>query len=670
MMKDEHMKNIMISNNDISLTITEDGRFNFTQGSTCWENSALAVVNYYDRQHPRPEAVMLPSSTSVQFGTPGTLSMSAKGFFELEKVDETAIKVQANFPQIDLSFPFTMTLDEVSNGFRILFESDDIVENRSSLYRILSVEFLPCFGAATTGDEGYLVLPNWCGSKMNFNHTVSRELRQTIYSSNDQWEFNCNMPVFGINRSFGTLSCVVAAGENDAKIVCRQHWEENALNSAHPEFVLRWEQQDELISGPRELRYSFAPAEYEHGEGYVHVGHQYRKWLEAERNLQSWDEKAATRPEAVDYRDRFFLKIFMGYKEPTAEGTGQYHSTCTFEETQEILEDLQSRGIKNICAILVGWGIDGHDGKTPTRFPVDERLGGEEGMRALTAWCKEQDIMLGVHDSYGGSYTCSEEHNTDDLIHHRSGEYWESVIWSGGQCHRICPEVYLEKHVKRDIPMISNLGIHGHHHIDAVGAFMPCYSQDHPLTLRSANIACNREMFKVATGTIGSVSTEMPFGSYFDVVDGFYHSYTHLFSWFRGCKAAQFSDGLIPLLALATHGSIKSMHSVSGKIELAHMAAYGLTPQAEVCVRPSPLFGVPAYDDAKERIVQSYELFYGESGLSTLTESREIVAIYEPAPDVRRICYEGNIEITANEGDIEYRGILPGTFQMKSGEDF
>jgi hypothetical protein len=112
------------------------------------------------------------------------------------------------------------------------------------------------------------------------------------------------------------------------------------------------------------------------------------------------------------------------------------------------------------------------------------------------------------------------------------------------------------------------------------------------------------------------------------------------------------------------------MHSVSGKIELAHMAAYGLTPQAEVCVRPSPLFGVPAYDDAKERIVQSYELFYGESGLSTLTESREIVAIYEPAPDVRRICYEGNIEITANEGDIEYRGILPGTFQMKSGEDF
>ncbi len=658
------MKTATISTDDISLTISEDGMVSFSQGTIRWENSALAMINYYDRQHPRPEAVMLPSSTSVQFGTPGTLSMSAKGFFEVEKLGDSAIRVHADFPQIEISFPFTITLDPASDGFRIHLDSSDIVEGRAQLYRILSIEFLPCFGAARTGEEGYLVLPNWCGTKMNFSHTVSRELRQTIYSSNDQWEFNCNMPVFGINRSFGTLSCVLAAGENDAKLVCRQHWEENALNSVHPEFVLRWEQQDELISGPRELRYSFAPAEYEHGEGYVHVGLHCRQWLETEQSLKTWDEKSSSRPEAVDFRDRYFLKIFMGYKEPTPEGTGSYHATCTFEETLKILADLQSRGVKKICAILVGWGIDGHDGKTPTRFPVDERLGGEQGLRSLTSWCKEQDIMLGVHDSYGASYTCSEEHDTADLIHHRSGEYWESVIWSGGQCHRICPAVYLEKHVKRDIPMISDLGIHGHHHIDAVGAFMPCYSEDHPLPMRADTIAYNREMFKIASGTIGSVSTEMPFGSYFDVVDGFFHSYTHLYPWFRGCKAAQFCDELIPLLALATHGSIKSMHSVKGRLECAHMAAYGLAPQSEVCVRPSPLFGIASYEENKEAIVKAYAAFYGDDGLSILTENKKLHAVFDIAPGIRRLLYEGNIEVIANESKEEYFGIQPGSFQV------
>ncbi len=184
------------------------------------------------------------------------------------------------------------------------------------------MEVLPEFGAAKTGEPGYLTLPNWSGCQTFFDKTYPREARQTIYSSNDQWEHVCNMGVFGITRAHGTLCGIVAAGDYDAELICRIHWEQAQSNSVHPQFIYRWQQQDERIAGRREMRYFFAPADYERGEGYVFCGKSYREFLRRERGLLTWEEKAIQRPAALDYRDRFFLKIFMAYKDPQADGRG------------------------------------------------------------------------------------------------------------------------------------------------------------------------------------------------------------------------------------------------------------------------------------------------------------------------------------------------------------
>lgn len=656
---------VLLESENVRLQIDSNGKVTFTRGDAAWHAPVIAVLHYYDRQHPRPETVTLPTSDSTAFGTPGTLSFSAEGNFDAERIDDRTVRIKARFPAIQITFPITFRLDPDDAGFQVTVDSGGIGEDYSRLYRMLSLEILPNFGAARTGEEGYLVLPNWCGAQMFFDHKVSRELRQIVYSSNDQWEYNCNMPFFGIHRSFGTMSGLLTAGEMDARLVCRQHYERDRVNCVHPEFVFRWEQQDDLMSGRREIRYSFAPVRPDK-EGYVHVARNYRDWLTAESNLKTWDEKAQSRPEAVDYRDRFFLKFFMAYKEPHPEGRGTYHATCTFEEVREILEDLLARGVHRICAILVGWNIDGHDGMPPTRFPVDERLGGEAAMRDLIEWCRENDIMLGVHDSYGASYSCSPEHNTDDLIRHRTGEYWESVIWSGGRSHKICPSVYVEKHVRRTIPRIADLGVHGHHHIDAVGSFMPCFSEDHPLPRRSGTIRCNRRMFGIATEVMGSVSTEMPFGSYFDVIDGVYHSFTTLFSFHAACRAAAFCDRLVPISAIVLHGSVKLMRGVGGETDGGtHMAAFGLSPQWEVSKRPAPHFGITTYDEAKDKLISFYHTFYGEQGLSLLLEDKRLKSVHEPAEGVRCLRYEGGYEVIANESEHEFDGLAPGTFELR-----
>lgn len=653
--------------NDSSLEINESGKFEFRlRSAEVWKTDApLVVLHYYDRQHPRAQVVSVPSSEQYAYGTPGTGSLSAVGRIELQQNSAGSAALVVHFPQIFLTLELKVTLDENGAGFRIRLEKEGVSESHSRLYRILSLEVLPEFGAARSGESGYLVLPNWSGCQTFFNKAYPREVRQTLYSSNDQWENACNMPVFGIHRNQGTLCGLVAAGDFDAQLVCRVHWEERQANSVHPLLVYRWQQEDEMLAGPREVRYRFAPAEYDGGEGYVLCGKTYREFLRAERGLLSWDEKAAKRPVVLEYRDRYFLKIFMAYKEPAADGHGPYYTTCTFDEAREILEDCLARGIKKLTAILVGWGRDGHDGMPPTRFPVDDRLGGEEAMKRLISWCKEKDILLGVHDSYGAMFPASPEFNTEDLVCHRSGEYWESIIWSGGQVHVICPAVFVEKHVKRDLPAIRNLGVYGHHHIDAVGSFMTCYSKDHPLEKRADYVNGVRKMFEFATQTIGSVSTEMPFGPYFDVVDGFFHSFTHPYKFHRASDVGRyFLDRSIPLVPIALHGSVNCGENI-GYHSLHHLD-WGLTLQTEVCVRPSSAYGILTYDRQKEELAKRYELYYGPENLVQRFAGLWIEERRELAADVHTTRYSDGTRVVVNRGKESWNGIEPDSYRIEA----
>lgn len=633
-----------ISKGGANIEINSKGLMTFSNSSGTWENNGpLLVLNYYDRQHPRAQAVALPSADSTTFGTAGTLSLSCTGEHECVETAQGEISLTGIFKEAEIKVSLIFRIEEDGSGFRIEFSHNDIDEYNPRLYRVLSVEILPQFNAASTGESGYMILPNWSGIKMFFNKTVSRELRQTVYSSNEQWEYCCNMPIFGMYRNNGIMSGLISQGECDAKLVCRQHYEEAHINSVHPELVLRWQQEDDVIDGKREVRYAFGGENFHSGEEYGFVAKRYRDCLYQEKGLKTWEQKAQTHPEAIDYRDRFMLKFFMAYKEPHPEGKGKYHPTTTFAEVREILEDLLKQGVSRICAIIVGWNIDGHDGMPPTRMPVDERLGGETAMRELITWCDKKDIMLGVHDSHGYAYPCSPEFDIGDLIRHRSGEYWESIVWSGGQAHRICPEIMLKKYVRRDMEDVARIGIHGHHHIDAVGSFMPCYSKEHPLSLRSQTIECYREMFNIATEIMGSASTEMAFGPYFDVVDGIYHCYKNPSPWHLASPAALFRDESIPLLNIALHGSVKICMS-AGKYSEAAMA-WGIAPQWEVSTHPAPHFGIKTYKESREKLIDIYMKTYGDEGYCLKTEGLLIDSCRDDSNGNYEIIFENGTDI-------------------------
>jgi len=653
-----------------TLFVDESGAFRFVpaSGETWSTSQPFLILHYYDRQHPRAQAVAAPSGDGQSFGTAGTPSLSAKGILHTVSSGDGSVRLKADFPNVHISIFLNIALGQGGSGFSVSIEDDDIVEGMPELYRILGVEILPDFGAAVTGEAGYLTLPNWSGCQTFFDKSYPREVRQTIYSSNDQWEHVCNMAVFGITRAQGTLCGMVTAGDYDAQLVCRVHWEQAQTNSVHPHLIYRWEQQDDRIAGLREIRYTFTAPTYDGGEGYVFCGKSYREFLRDERGLLTWEEKAEKRPVVLSYRDRFFLKIFMAYKDPQADGHGSYHATCTFVEARAIIEDCIDRGISSLAVMLVGWGQDGHDGMPPTRFPVDERLGGETGFRELIAWCAENDVMLGVHDSYGESYQCSPDFDPADVIRHRSGELWQGVIWSGGQVHKVCPSVFVEKHTKREVPAVRALGIYGHHHIDAIGSFMTCHSPEHPLQQRADFAREIRHMFSYIQDEMGSVSTEMPFGPYFDVIDGLFHSYSHPSEWHRASPVGRhFLDRSIPLLSIVLHGSVNCGENVGHLLDdPLHWLDWGLTPAWEVCMRSSPSFGIISYAAAADDLASIYQRYFGQDGLLAHLNSLLIEGRWELADGVSRTLYSDGTVLTVNRSSADWNGIPASDYQVES----
>lgn len=668
----EKIKSTILTAGQSVLTITDSGMLTFNMDGGVWQSSSLCILHYYDRQHPRTQQVLVPWNDSQLFGTMGTLSLSTRSTLDVIKIDELSAMLKIKCDTIHIDIDLILKINAAGDGFDISAAPDSVRENLPRLYRLLGLEILPQFGAATTGEKGYLTLPNWYGCQTFFDQTYPREAWQTIYSSNDQWENVCNAPVFGITRGHGTLCCLIAEGDEDAQLVCRRHWEAEQANSVHPYLVWRWEQQDDLISGPRQVRYSFAGPDCPAGEGYAFAALQYRNFLRQSRGVQNWADKGKSRPEALDYAGRFFLKIFMAYKEPHPEGKGKYHCTCTCDEAREILTECQNRGMAKLAVILVGWGQDGHDGKCPTYLPVDERVSGEEKMKELIAWCRENDIMLGVHTSHNAAYPCSDEFSVDELVRHRTGEYWESIVWSGGQAHRICPQISLNKHVKRDLPALAQLGFHGHHHYDAIGGFMCCHSPEHPVKNRSEYINLIREECRVAVNTMGSLSTEMPFGQYYGVMDGFFHSFTNPGTYLRNCAIGRhFLDRVVPLTGIALHGSHNCGESIGAadNARLTEMVDMGVSPQFEVCMRPSPSFGIPAYETKAAALQKAYAFSFGPDGYMTRLGMLDIDGRWEPVAGVSKTLYSDGTIVTVNRGGVEYDGILPGEYQIKQKEN-
>ncbi len=376
------------------------------------------------------------------------------------------------------------------DGDRTLVRLDKGLESSNIKY----IDFDYYGEIARGGDNGYMVVPNE-GMICTFKERADTEYIAERYA----------MPIFGVKTDERTFLATVIGMPYDYSLICGV---KDGKYYIFPRFNINGDAlyEDIIIS---------YLALYKENADYSGMARAYRKYQLERGECTPIKERAKTSP-ALEYaRDSVMIRIRLGWKpmptpqmHQTPENEPEMITACSFDRVCDIIDELQNQGVKKAEICLVGWNRKGHDGRWPQAFPIEEQLGGEEGLKRLIEKAHAAGFAIVCHTNSTDTYEISEMWNSDDLILNKDGTLPKDSPWSGGQMYQLCPCVAL-KQAKELFPKLSALGFRGVHYIDVLNIVMPrkCYNEKHRLNVRES-IEESRRLMKLAREQFGGYSSE------------------------------------------------------------------------------------------------------------------------------------------------------------------
>ncbi len=298
--------------------------------------------------------------------------------------------------------PLEYTLE--ADGLKVRIPAEQIIEKGGA--QIYSIQVLRYFGASNMADEdgGYMLIPNGSGSIINFNNgkTDADPYSQYVYGIDPvsaQYLVRENleqirMPLFGMyykNTDTG-LFAVIEKGDSQAMISANVSGKLNSYNYVYPTFITRGYDklsmfgttgneadipiiEPDIYDTDMVVRYSFLTSEH---SGYSGMANYYRDKLVAEGTFTKLENKDSI---------PFYMDLIGGVKK-TANVLGvQYLDVMpmtTYEQAEEIIDDLTAGGVKRIVANYQGWFNEGYYHDAPNKIKLVKELGSKKELEALS----------------------------------------------------------------------------------------------------------------------------------------------------------------------------------------------------------------------------------------------------------------------------------------------
>ncbi|MFW6336065.1 MAG: DUF5696 domain-containing protein [Phycisphaeraceae bacterium] len=249
------------------------------------------------------------------------------------------------------------------------------------------------------------------------------------------------------------------------------------------------------------------------------AGVHLRRHLTQDLGKPTLEARCAQSAETASLLRSFVMKPFFGLQmqvlmvnadgRPAAPPPFQVH--MTFDEAAHWLGRIHDAGVKHVHTQSTGWNVRGHDGLWPTKFPVERRVGGEQGLRRMIGQGHELGFTMSLHDNFACSMLESPDHRDDWVRHDEHGQPHVNGFWGGGyKCIRLgrrVPDAWIENQLART----RALGISGSYYIDGIGN--PLYIDYHPTDpgTRTQYAQGINKFLSHAKHTFGSVATECGF---------------------------------------------------------------------------------------------------------------------------------------------------------------
>lgn len=400
------------------------------------------------------------------------------------------------------------------------------------------LDFCPEFLTSAEDTDGYAIVPRGTkeGGTMLCRFTDKPDC-EYISDSNQ-------MPIFGFKTSERTVFAVVTGMTFEYKIVVGA---KAGIYYLYPRFYLNGKNLYEDMT----VEYHILPK----GSDYNDMAALYRSI----KNPMPLKKRAEESEEVKYAAESIELRIRMAWKpvpapvlHQTPENEPEVIVGCTTKRAEEILNAMKAAGIDKAEVCLVGVEIKGHDGRWPQLLPIEETIGGQEGLEALGKHGQSLGYQMTVHTNSTDMYEIADCWSENALVVNSDGSYsTDSIPWGGGLPYHVCPQC-MSEFTNKHLDLVSGMGFRGVHYIDVLSNFPPknCYSNIHPSTAKESGKAIcdiadkSREVF-------GGFASEGPFDYLSDHMD--YVLYT---SYNLCGEQHPICDETIPFWQLVFHGSI------------------------------------------------------------------------------------------------------------------
>ncbi len=582
------------------------------------------------------------------------LEIYAKAEFRVERVRTYAInQVEAAPDSVHVSIGDDARQIRVGlwlkirNGeLSVTMPMAEVYEDKSATHRLFSIVLLPGLMKADHG--GALLMPLNSGMLCNPAGKPKLADRFMIYGEQARWELLPTLPVAAVQTPTGGLFALARRGAEETE--CHVATDGNGTGEIGFGLSLRQFWPDPVEFATREIVYCPIPRTAD----LVHfAAKRLRRHVMEDLGKRTVKQRAEESPEVRSLLQSYIMKLFYAVENRGIMMQGQakgdpitFKFYMSFAEAAANLRRLHAAGIDKIHTQSVGWNPSGHDGLWPTRFPIEDRLGGEAAFRDLIATGRQLGYTMNVHDNQLCAVARSPDFDPGKVCHDQWGQPMGLGEWGGGVTYVPNALARSEAEIEGTMRGLQALGLNGAGYLDGMGN--PLYRDYHPghRMTRTGYARGTNRLIDIAKRVYGAAGTEcgfmycaIPADSMCTMGDEW-----HMKSCWPDWPATMLMDKRVPCWALALHDLIivEGVHSPDWP-SLMRGILFGLHPRDEWSAHPGCM---PVLDDARIRRLKAvYDLSIVKYGH---LQTEELLKHEEPEPGVQTSAFADGTVVIAD----------------------
>jgi hypothetical protein len=325
---------------------------------------------------------------------------------DMQELNFTQEKASARIFQAAIEY----TLDEESLVVNVPVSSIKYPED----YPVNMISLLNFFGAAGTDEEGSLFVPDGSGALIHFNNgkTKHPSYQQSVYgkdlalkiAENNTMEQKVRLPVFGMIFENDAILGVIEKGASVANINADISGRLNSYNYVYPSFYVVNKDEVTLKANEQERtlpKFQDDSTETDYTVRYLFLNDDEASYVGMAKSYQNYLLERNGLPQTKESEDLedmpFYLDVIGSISKQKHVLGVPYKSMeplTTFEETEEIVNQLQSNEINHIKLKYSGWFNGGVNQKVPEDISVEKAIGGEKGLKNFLELEEQSNITV------------------------------------------------------------------------------------------------------------------------------------------------------------------------------------------------------------------------------------------------------------------------------------